>query len=503
MPISSRRLAELIPNIRRLLLVVLLYLLPAFQGLLPVEDPDLWWHLRTGQWIIEHGQVPFQDPFSAYGAGKPWVAYSWLFEILIYGVHERFGLVGIVWFTVVMSLLIALAFHHLVRRVKLPFLMEIIVLALALSGMKPIYSPRPWLFSILFFALVLDVALRVRGGAKPVLLALLPPIFLLWANLHIQFSYGLAVLGLFAAESICARCNRAGAVGGCTGAIALGPMMATLLGCVLATLVNPYHYRLVFVIFEYAVQTGAFQNVQELHPLFFRAPADWFILTLALGTAYSLGWQRGIRLLHLGLLVLAVSLSFRARRDSWVVVTTAAALIGDHGAWRAAEDIFRITKARIIVIVAMVITASGLMSRYREIDESHLQKVVEGRFPVKAVAFVKQERFPGPLYNNFDWGGYLIWSLPDSPVSMDGRTNVHGDARILRSIHTWAGYAGWDSDPELANARLVVAELGRPLTAHLRRDARFRLVYEDKTAALFVATTGEPGKKGPRTTRVE
>ena len=141
---------------------MLIYLVPAYQALLPIDDPDIWWHLRTGQWIIEHGQVPFQDPFSAYGAGKPWIAYSWLYEILVYGLFRAFGLVGIVWFTVIMSLLIALALHFLVRRAKLPFLMELVVVALALSSMKPIISPRSWLFSILFFAVELNVAFRVK-----------------------------------------------------------------------------------------------------------------------------------------------------------------------------------------------------------------------------------------------------------------------------------------------------------------------------------------------------
>lgn len=495
MPIPLQRLADAEPNVRRLLLLTLVYLLPAFQALLPVEDPDLWWHLRTGQWIIEHGRVPWEDPFSLYGAGKPWIAYSWLYEILIYGLFKAFGLVGIVWFTVGMSLLIALALHHLVRRAKLPFLMELILLALALSSMKPIYSPRSWLFSILFFALELDIALRVRRGAKPILLALLPPMFCLWANLHIQFSYGLAALGLFAAEALRARVARSERPGENSEAIPLVPMLATALVCLLATLANPYHYRVILVIFELAAQTGAFQNIQEFHPLFFRSPGDWFVLALALWTAYSLGWQRSPRLLPLGLLSMAVLLSFRARRDTWVVVVVAAAFIGDHGAWSALGESFRFTRARIAFIVAALIVALGLMTRYRNIDAPHLEKAVEGRFPVNAAAFVKRHSLAGPLYNNFDWGGYLIWSLPAMPVSMDGRMNVHGDPRIIRSLATWAGAPGWDTDPELANAHVVIAGIGRPLTALLRGDARFRMVYEDKTAAVFVSTGGNPGSE--------
>src|SRR5713101_2922300 len=79
---------------RRMVLLILLYLFPVLVTTQQVVDPDIWWHLRTGQWIVEHRTVPITDPFSSYGMGKPWIAYSWLFEILIYGLYQAFGLVG-------------------------------------------------------------------------------------------------------------------------------------------------------------------------------------------------------------------------------------------------------------------------------------------------------------------------------------------------------------------------------------------------------------------------
>src|SRR5512134_588720 len=71
-------------TLRRLTLLFLLYLIPISNGLRPIVDPDVWWHLRTGQWIIEHGAVPRADVFSTFGTGKPWIAYSWLFEVIVY-----------------------------------------------------------------------------------------------------------------------------------------------------------------------------------------------------------------------------------------------------------------------------------------------------------------------------------------------------------------------------------------------------------------------------------
>src|SRR5262245_42984124 len=82
-------------TVRRLLILVALYAIPAVAVMRPIIDPDIWWHLQTGRWIIEHGTVPQTDPFSAYGMGKLWLAYSWLFEVIVYGLYSCLGLTGI------------------------------------------------------------------------------------------------------------------------------------------------------------------------------------------------------------------------------------------------------------------------------------------------------------------------------------------------------------------------------------------------------------------------
>jgi hypothetical protein len=103
------------------------------------------------------------------------------------------------------------------------------------------------------------------------------------------------------------------------------------------------------------------------------------------------------------------------------------------------------------------------------------------------VTFVKNHFAPRPIYNELDWGGYLIWTLPNWPVSMDGRTNLHGEKRLERSLATWAGFPGWKTDPELDQAHLVIANINRPLSFLLRTDSRFQLVHKDDVAAVFVA----------------
>ena len=476
-------------TLRRLVILVLLYCIPVSQAMVPVIDPDIWWHFRTGQWIFNHGQVPITDPFSAYGMGKPWVAYSWLFEILIYSLFTKLGLIGILVFTVVMSLLISLVVHAALRWAGLPFTAEVFFVAIALGAMSSLISPRPWLFSILFFTVELFILFHVRRTEKIAPLLALPPLFALWANLHIQFIYGLAALGLFLVEVLLSQRPSLSLHPRHRPEIPAGRVSLLILVCLAATLITPYHFRLYAPILEYIGQTGAFQIVMELLPLSFRTLGDWLVIGLTIVAAFVLGWQRAWLPFPTLLLLMGTFLAFRAGRDVWVLVLVALFVISEFGRFVQSEPPFRFTKLRAISLILALTLAIYLIGLRRQISEQQLESVVEQRFPVAAVKFVNEQKYSGPLYNHFNWGGYLIWTVPWLLVSMDGRTNLHGDQRIEQSVNTWSGLRGWESDPELMKARLVISGVKDALTNLMRTDPRFKLVYEDAIAVVFVAST--------------
>jgi hypothetical protein len=481
-------------TLRRLVILVLLYCIPASQAMVPVVDPDIWWHLRTGQWIVDHGQVPATDPFSAYGDGKPWVAYSWLFEILVYALFTKLGLMGILVFTVSMSLLIALVLHGALRRAGLPFISEACCVAVALCAMSHLISPRSWLFSILFFTVELSILFHVRRTEKIASLLVLPPLFVLWANLHMQFIYGLAVLGLFLVEILLSQLPSLSLYPRHRPNISVGRISLLLLACLVATLITPYYFRLYIPIFEVIGQTGAFQLILELLPLSFRSIADWLVIGLTVVAAFVLGWQRAWLPFPTLLLLMGIFLAFRARRDVWVLVLAALFIISEFGRFVRSEPSFAFTKLRAICVIVALTLVIYLIGLRRQISEQQLESVVEQRFPVAAVKFINEKNYSGPLYNHFNWGGYLIWALPRLPVSMDGRMNLHGDQRIERSANTWSGLRGWESDPELMKARLFIGGAKHALTNLMRTDSRFKLVYEDAIAVVFVSTDGVDSK---------
>jgi len=147
---------------------------------------------------------------------------------------------------------------------------------------------------------------------------------------------------------------------------------------------------------------------------------------------------------------------------------------------------YRPSKQQLLAIAAAVLVLALATVRSRHLSAAELQRVVARTYPAGAAKYVEDRQPAGPLYNDFDWGGYLIWRLPSYPVTMDGR----GGQRIER-YNTWMAKDGWASDQELSTARLVIANLDLPLTTELRRDPRFQLVYQDKVAAVFLTRTSK------------
>ncbi len=464
------------------------YCVPVLAAVRPVTDWDIWWHLRVGQWVVDNGQVTTSDPFSAYGAGRPWVAYSWLFEVSAFGLHQALGLTGVLLYRVLLSVAVVAALHRLVARREPRYLVATALTAAAALAVTPLLSERPWLFTIVFTALTLDVILDLREGRRSITFWLLPLAYVLWANLHIQFVYGFLLLGLGCAAPAIDRVLRRPSAGHATtvGTRAWWRLVALAATCALATLVNPYGVALYGVVLEYATQPFPFRVVNELMALDFREGWDWVILGLTLVTACALARRTSLSSFEVLLFVGSVVLGFRARRDVWMIVL--AALVILPAAVPAIPALgARLVLGRLRFAVVLLVAAAALAAgAAKGLGAARLREEEAKVFPARAVAAIAERGYDGPLFNHFNWGGYLIWRLPRLPVSMDGRTNLHGEARLQRSWATWAGLKGWDEDPELAAARLVLADAGCSLASLLRKDPRFELAHEDDQAAVFV-----------------
>jgi hypothetical protein len=480
------RFSDCEQSARRSLLLSLIFLVPAAQALLPIDDPDIWWRIRVGEWVVMNHGVPSVDFFSAYDA-RPWIEYSWLFAVLAYGAHHHFGLYGLIGLVVGFALAIAFATYRLVRDSGLPLAAQAVLAGLALGTMKTLMTPRPWLISILFFAIELAVIFRARSTEKDRPLWFLPLLFFAWSNFHIQFVYGLAAVGLLFAETLLVVTSASMGFRVEAPSFRPGRLALVTLACAGATLLTPYHLLLYKQVIEYMFErSSGFQYISELHPMFFRSVGDWIALLLALTAAFALGWRRSWSPFPIALYLMATALAFRARRDVWMLSLVAVAIIADSARRFQAAAPYRFSSGQLSATVAAVALALYALALNRGLTEKQLQAAVAAKFPVNAVAHVKTNKLAGPLYNHYDWGGFLLWSLPELPPVMDGRTNLFDDARIERSLETWNGGRGWETDPDLLKAKLVIAEKDRALTHLLRTQPNYKIVYEDGTAVVFV-----------------
>jgi hypothetical protein len=457
-----------------------------------LRDPDVWWHLRTGQWIVEHRALPVTDPFSQAGAGKAWIAYSWLFEVLLYGGYARFGLAAIFGLTVLLWLAIVLALVLLVRPYCRNDKQALLYCLLGVAALLPLCNPRPWLFTILFFLIEYAVLLAVRRGGSARWLWLLPPLFALWANIHIQFIYGYFLLCFDTVEPLLARWWRREWSWAAIKQEIPWQRWCLLAACVLATLATPFHFGLYRVVREYAEQADVYQFVGELKPISFDNLTPWAGLALLLWVIFRLGWRRIAAPGPLGLLLVGVFLAFRSNRDIWFLVIAAVGALGvssNAGVATLDNTAAFVRPVWLTHTLALALAVPLLVWRATRADMAApvLQAQLEKHYPVAAAQVIEARGYQGPLFNHFDWGGYLIWRLPQLPVSIDGRTNIYGGAWLARQSSLWSGGRNWAHDQELNAAGIVVANINYPLCELLRRDQRFALVYEDHLAAIFLA----------------
>ncbi len=440
-----------------------------------VMDEDIWSHLQTGRWILARHAVPTRDMFSAHAMGQPWIAYSWLFDVLAFRLFDFGGVRAMLalstfallaytaWATVFLG-----RFTNLRRAMILAFA--------AYTAVMPLKSPRPWLFTILFFALELSLLWVARERNRPALLLPIVPLFALWANIHIQFVYGLALIGLFALEGLlpAERAPRLRSLW----------LWALLAASSLATLLNPYGWNLYRVVAQYATQTAPLTYVSEMQAMPFRSVMNWMALVLICAAFFALGCARRKNLLLIAGLAVSCYCGFRSQRDVWFPVTFAVLAIASTLRSDATAAPVQSRQTYWIAFPLTVVATLCFLTFDTRFTDTALVKATEQRFPVKASAYIESHALQGPLFNPYGWGGYLIWRLPNMPVSIDGRANLY-EATLAASANTIRGAKDWPQDADLSKAKTILLEQGCPLATVLRSNPHYRLVYEDSVAAVF------------------
>jgi hypothetical protein len=495
----SAQLGRTVRSTRRLLVIVFMAVIFTLAAQ-PITDPDFWWHLKTGQYILETRSIPHTDIFSTFRFGSEWVTHEWLSEVFIYGVFRALGFGGLI---VVFSILIVAAFWIAYRRCRQlaghPYVAGFALLLGAVATI-PTWGVRPQMFSLLFASIFISFLARYSGREAMPSIWWLAPLMILWVNLHAGFALGLVLIvltiaGLFLdwwllrKDSFAEVGRRA------------RPLGWLLIVCVAAVWLNPNGARIYSYPFETLTSHAMMQYIQEWRSPDFHNPLFQALALLLLATFSALALSnRRPRPGQLLMLVATAWATLRSGRNVAFFALVAMPLLAEHswdfitshswGRWLSAAEVHESDKRLALKIVlnvlilgiVLAVVALGVVRAMAE------QPVIEAQeFPAAAVDFIRDRKLPQPIFNEYVWGGYLIWKLyPDYRVYIDGRADVYGDRLVEEWLETHDGKTKWREPLENHGIRTVLIMPDAALASLLRRDSSWQNVFEDKQAVIFV-----------------
>lgn len=448
-----------------------------------IRDPDIWWHIKTGELILANRSVPTADPFSFTALGQPWTTHEWLSEVILYWVFAHSGLIGLILLMSVLLCAMMAGIYLLVRRQMEYGPAALLITALCgLAGWQ-LWSPRPQLFTYLLLAGLLFVLMNPERKA----LWLAIPMFWLWSNLHGAWIAGYAVMVIALADaSIAALRERRPAEAGRMALIAFLSLAAVLIGpSPLQRLVYPLSYFTGQVLTSYVSEFQS-PNFRELGAIPFE------MLLMALGAILYLG-RKPMRASQWIILALMVHLSLQSARHIPLLAIVVAPILAiqaraaiERMGRKSHADSTKNESLAINIFVLLMLPAMVWMRFPRANDEAHCVTVAS--FPTAAGRFLAEHPRVGRgrLLNNYDWGGYLIFRLyPKYLVSMDGRADVH-HRHMRRDIKALEDLSPrWKSELTKKDPDVILWPAGKPLAVVLRTDPDWRILYQDKKAIVF------------------
>jgi hypothetical protein len=447
-------------------------------------DPDLWWHVRIGQDILATRHWPTVDPYSFTVGGNPWIAYEWLGDVLIGSVARMGGLLGleILLFVVATAVMLALYSYSTLRsrNSKAGFVTSGVLCSLAFAS----FNLRPQMIGYLYLVLTLIALERFRQN-KQRAIWFLPVLFLLWINTHGSWVIGLGVVFAFLASGLFEI--QWGSVETHRWTPSQRTKLETVFLLSLAVIpITPYGTRLAAYPFTVAstlpLNVG---NILEWQSMPFNIVGGKLFLVIVLGFFLAqIIAPLKLRLFELVLLFGGIAMACLHVRFLLLFVPFSAPVLAVMMAgWLPPYDRKKDHFLLNAILMAAVIFA---IIRYFP-TQAGLAKIASQSFPVRAVEFLRQHQVPGPMYNTYGYGGYLVGMLPEQKVFIDGRGDLYEDAGIFGEYLEVAGLkAGAFEVLRAHSIHACLLDRKEPLATALDSMPDWERRYSDGVSVLFV-----------------
>ncbi|MGH7609351.1 MAG: hypothetical protein ACREOD_05330 [Candidatus Dormibacteria bacterium] len=457
-----------------------------------VMDPDFWWHLRNGNTLLATGHLISINPYAFMAQGHHWVMQEWLSEVWGAAVVALGGRLGFViayeLITLALLLLIWLRARELGAAHGLTLGVGILVAALVAF---PILGPRSQMESYALVALTLFIVERqVRRGGW--VAWALPPVFLLWSNLHSGFILGLIfLLASLGAEAMLLALGRLDR----QRRRSLGQLALATLCSVAACLVNPNGAGIIAYPFETQFDSAQQTLIQEWHSPDFHVNILVPLLLFILSLAWLVVRYRSLGLRDAVILALSLALSLQSVRNSVFLVAAGAPIwinlaerLRQELAGRRRRRVRRRTPAVIMLgqLVELGALLAALLAQVGAGGSPPLQSAAYvSAFPVCAADWLRGA--PGQLriFNQYGDGGFLAYALPRDKVYIFGDAALMGPPLLRRYGSIIDLAPGWLDKLDSSPSQLVVFERGTAFPDALQRAPEWRLVYRDQRVEAF------------------
>lgn len=474
----------------------------------PLVDPDVWWHIRAGETVLDTGAIPRVDTWSVTAAGQPWTSQDWLSNVLM-ALGYRLGPWGMTLLSLAYALLAVLAFVLLwravgARRPQVGWLARVVWFSAALLLAGPVLGVRVQVVDLTLGALVVLLMWRFMADGRHRWPALLPLVAVAWVNLHagwiLLFLFGGAVLVGEAADRAAGRRPDGEEP---LRWDQLGWLAVMLAVSAVALVINPNGIAIYTYPFD-TVGLGALADfVGEWQPARLETIFGWLLLGfITLGVLPTLLISRRSRLrsadalLLLGVAVMGIIavrfLLITGPIGAAVIAANLAPAISQSRVGRQSGPVLeRLAKPRagglgaMNIGLAAVLLAAGIgLSFARAVPDAQADEIAK-EFPVDAVAWMEANDPGERVFNRYEWGGYLGLRRPGAPIFIDGRADVYGDD-IIRE---YVSVIGVDGDPQAVLDRFGIDYVLYPpntaLSDWLDASDRWDRVHEDPVAVVW------------------
>jgi hypothetical protein len=466
----------------------------------PPLDPDLWWHLANGRLMLATRSIPHLDLYSFSAVGHPWVMHEWLADLGMYGLYRLGGLPLLVAFFALIVTATAAILYGLLRHAGLhPTAAVVLTLVAALAG-STAWGARPQELNPLLMATLLAALIRYREGRLHAWM--LPPFIWLWANLHSGFVVGVIIAAIFLAG------EAFDAWRGTRGAMPWARLRALAIALAVSlplAAANPFGIQaLLFAIgtltsplIQNNIQEWASPDFHSLAGLMLEAIVLLMIGGLITGKVRvrSSEWMWALALLylalssqrHVGLFVLGAAPLYG--RSTQALLAAAAGFLGVTRRPAGTGKPVRLTLA-VINLALLVVVGAGMVI-YRalpNLEPTHEAQAIGTTLPVSAVADLASLKRPMRIFNDYSYGGYLIWTLypTGGRVYIDGRVEVYGAAVFSDYLRVDYLATGWPGVLAQANPDVIILPNGHPLIQLLEQDASWQQFSRDRVATVLV-----------------